>query len=155
MPFTDKAKIELKKVGLELVVRVAEHKRNIMLPPALAPYRPQGAKFDDGALTVTFERPAPAEDRVMRQRPEAALSEVRGDRRRRRGRPLDFECVDFCPICRTADVLRATMPEEFQEHWHALQKEMLLAMRSLLDHYIHHVETQRPSAAPVEDIPIE
>jgi arsenite-transporting ATPase len=61
VPFTDKAKIELKKVGLELVVRVAEHKRNIILPPALAPYRPQGAKFDDGALTVTFERPTPVE----------------------------------------------------------------------------------------------
>jgi arsenite-transporting ATPase len=61
VPFTDKGKIELKKVGLELVVRVAEHKRNIILPPALAPYRPQGAKFDDGALTVTFERPAPVE----------------------------------------------------------------------------------------------
>jgi arsenite-transporting ATPase len=61
VPFADKGKIELKKVGLELVVRVAEHKRNIILPPALAPYRPQGAKFDDGALTVTFERPAPVE----------------------------------------------------------------------------------------------
>jgi hypothetical protein len=70
-------------------------------------------------------------------------------------RSIDFECVDFCPICRTADVLRATMPEEFQEHWHAWQKEMLLAMRSLLDHYIHHVEAQRSGAAPVEDIPIE
>jgi arsenite/tail-anchored protein-transporting ATPase len=58
VPFADKGKIELKKVGLELVVRVAEHKRNIILPPALAPYRPQGAKFDDGALTVTFERQA-------------------------------------------------------------------------------------------------
>jgi hypothetical protein len=72
-----------------------------------------------------------------------------------RGRSIEFECVDFCPICRTADVLRATMPEEFQEHWHAWQKEMLLAMRSLLDHYIHHVEAQRSSAASVEDIPIE
>jgi arsenite-transporting ATPase len=61
VPFTDKAKIELKKVGLELVVRVAEHTRNIILPPALAPYRPHGAKFDNGALTVTFERPAPVE----------------------------------------------------------------------------------------------
>jgi hypothetical protein len=72
-----------------------------------------------------------------------------------RGRPIEPECVEFCPICRTADVLRATMPEEFQEHWHTLQRDALLAMRALLDHYIHHVESQRPSAAPVEDIPIE
>jgi arsenite-transporting ATPase len=56
VPFTEKAEIELKKVGLELVIRVAGHKRNIILPPALAPYRPRGARFDAGALTVTFER---------------------------------------------------------------------------------------------------
>jgi arsenite-transporting ATPase len=56
VPFTEKAEIELKKVGLELVVRVANHKRNIMLPPALASYRPREARFEGGALRVTFER---------------------------------------------------------------------------------------------------
>jgi arsenite-transporting ATPase len=56
MPFTEKAEIELKKVGLELVVRVAGHKRNIILPQALASFRPRGAKLDHGDLTVTFER---------------------------------------------------------------------------------------------------
>lgn len=73
---------------------------------------------------------------------------------RRRG-GVEFECVEFCPICRTADVLRATMPPEFQEHWHAWQREMLLAVRALLDHYIEHVESERRKTAPVEDIPIE
>ena len=68
---------------------------------------------------------------------------------------IEFQCVDFCPICRTADVLRATMPSEFQDHWHAWQREVLLAMRSLLDHYIEHVEAQRHRVVPVEDIPIE
>jgi hypothetical protein len=68
---------------------------------------------------------------------------------------IEFECVDFCPICRTADVLRATMPAEFQEHWRSWQRELLLAARSLLDHYIEHVETERRRATPVEDIPIE
>jgi hypothetical protein len=70
-------------------------------------------------------------------------------------RGMELECVDFCPICRTADVLRATMPAEFQEHWHAWQKEILLAMRTLLDHYIEHVETRRSTSVSVEDIPIE
>jgi arsenite-transporting ATPase len=60
VPFTEKAEIELKKVGLELVVRVAEHKRNIILPSALASYRPRGAKLEEGTLTVTFERPESA-----------------------------------------------------------------------------------------------
>jgi arsenite-transporting ATPase len=56
IPFTGKAEIELKKVGLELLVRVAHHKRNIMLPPALASYRPREASFEDGFLHVAFER---------------------------------------------------------------------------------------------------
>jgi arsenite-transporting ATPase len=58
VPFAEKGEIELKKVGLELVVRVAGQKRNIMLPSALASYRPRAAKLDAGALTVTFERSA-------------------------------------------------------------------------------------------------
>jgi arsenite-transporting ATPase len=58
LPFAEKGEIELKKVGLELIVKVAGQKRNIMLPSALASYRPRAAKLDDGALTVTFERSA-------------------------------------------------------------------------------------------------
>ena len=68
---------------------------------------------------------------------------------------VEHQCLEFCPICRTADVLRAAMPPEFQQHWQALQREGLLAARSLIDHYIHHLESHRPQGAPVEDIPIE
>src|SRR3954453_10793790 len=67
----------------------------------------------------------------------------------------ELQCVDFCPICRTADVLRVALPDEFQEHWHALQREGLLAARTLLDHYIQHLESRGPRAVNVEDIPIE
>jgi hypothetical protein len=73
----------------------------------------------------------------------------------RGGAGMEFQCLEFCPICRTADVVRATMPEEFREHWHTVQRESLLAMRALLDHYIRHLEQQRSSSVPVEDIPIE
>jgi arsenite-transporting ATPase len=55
-PFAEKADIELKKIALELVVRLGGHKRNIILPSALAAYRPREARFDDGVLTVRFER---------------------------------------------------------------------------------------------------
>jgi hypothetical protein len=47
------------------------------------------------------------------------------------------------------------MPAEFQDHWHAWQREALLAVRALLDHYIEHVDAGRRGAVPVEDIPIE
>jgi len=56
IPFVEKAQIELKKIGLELIVRVGPHKRNIILPSALAPYRPSEAKFADEALTIHFTR---------------------------------------------------------------------------------------------------
>jgi hypothetical protein len=71
------------------------------------------------------------------------------------GSGVEPQCLDFCPICRTADVLRATMPDEFRDHLHNLQREGLLAMRALLDHYIQHIERQRASSVPIEDIPIE
>jgi arsenite-transporting ATPase len=54
LPFVEKADISLKKIGLELIVRVDGHKRTIMLPPGLGEFRPTGAAFDDGALEVRF-----------------------------------------------------------------------------------------------------
>lgn len=73
-----------------------------------------------------------------------------GERRR-----IELECLEFCPVCRTADVLRATMPPELQSHWHAWQREALLAVRALLDHYIEHLESERQQVVAVEDIPVE
>jgi arsenite-transporting ATPase len=68
IPFVEKAEIQLKKVGLELIVRVGGHKRNIMLPTALASFRPREARFEDGGLVVRFEKDAadrePAEEPV-------------------------------------------------------------------------------------------
>jgi arsenite-transporting ATPase len=56
IPFAEKADIALKKIGMEVVVRVGAQKRTIMLPQALSAYRPSGARFEDGALNVTFEK---------------------------------------------------------------------------------------------------
>ena len=56
IPFVEKADVELKKIGLEVIVRVGTQKRTIILPPTMAAYRPRSAKFDDGALNVRFER---------------------------------------------------------------------------------------------------
>jgi hypothetical protein len=68
---------------------------------------------------------------------------------------VEPQCLDFCPICRTADVLRATMPEELRAHLHNMQREGLLALRAMLDHYIQHLERERARSMPIEDIPIE
>ena len=55
LPFAEKGDISLKKIGLELVVRVDGQKRTIILPPSLAPFRPASASFTDGALLVSFD----------------------------------------------------------------------------------------------------
>ena len=67
MPFVEKADIDLKKIGLDVVVRVGGQKRTIILPATMAAYRPRSAQFEDGALSVRFEKdengtgtPAPA-----------------------------------------------------------------------------------------------
>lgn len=56
LPFAEKGDVKLRKIGLEVVVRVGAQKRTIMLPPAMAAYDARGARFADGALEVTFER---------------------------------------------------------------------------------------------------
>ena len=56
LPFASRDEIDLKKVGLEVIVRVGAQKRTIMLPSALAGYETSGARFQDGALEVVFER---------------------------------------------------------------------------------------------------
>jgi len=54
LPFAGKGDVTLKKIGLELVVRVDGHKRTIMLPGALAGYKPSSASLSDGSLVVGF-----------------------------------------------------------------------------------------------------
>ena len=55
LPFARKGDVGLRKIGLELVVRVDGQKRTIVLPGALAGFRPTGAALKDGSLVVAFE----------------------------------------------------------------------------------------------------
>jgi arsenite-transporting ATPase len=55
LPFVAKGDVSLKKIGLELVVRVDGHKRTILLPGALAGFKPSSAALADGSLVVGFE----------------------------------------------------------------------------------------------------
>ncbi|MGI9095549.1 MAG: ArsA family ATPase, partial [Thermoleophilaceae bacterium] len=56
LPFAERGEIELKKIGLEVIVRVGAQKRTIILPPAMTAYDTSGARFEDGALEVYFAR---------------------------------------------------------------------------------------------------
>jgi arsenite-transporting ATPase len=62
LPFAERGDIDLKKIGLEVIVRVGGQKRTIILPPAMAPYSTTGARFEDGALEVFFARGEDGQD---------------------------------------------------------------------------------------------
>jgi hypothetical protein len=66
-----------------------------------------------------------------------------------------FECVDWCPICRTADVLRATAPPELRDQWQSVQREALLTTRALIDSYLERLDSEPDPGPRVQDIPIE
>src|SRR5215218_2182132 len=59
LPFVSRGDVSLKKIGLELVVRVDGHKRTIMLPGALAGFKPSSASLSDGSLVVGFTEQEP------------------------------------------------------------------------------------------------
>ncbi len=54
VPFAERSEVSLKQVGSELIVAAGREKRTLILPPALARKRSNGAKLRDGALEVTF-----------------------------------------------------------------------------------------------------
>jgi arsenite-transporting ATPase len=56
LPFAERGEIELKKIGLEVIVKVGGQKRTIILPPAMSAYATSGARFEEGALRIFFEK---------------------------------------------------------------------------------------------------
>jgi arsenite-transporting ATPase len=56
LPLARKEDLALKQVGLELIVSAPGQRRTIMLPASLAGYRCSGARFESGALEVSFQR---------------------------------------------------------------------------------------------------
>jgi arsenite-transporting ATPase len=54
LPFVHKAEIDLLKDGDELIIKVGNFKRNILLPHTLINYAVSGAKFEEGKLKISF-----------------------------------------------------------------------------------------------------
>jgi hypothetical protein len=61
---------------------------------------------------------------------------------------------DFTPLIAIVEALRRAVPHELQEQFNALQRELLLTLRALIDWYLERLD--KPELTPqVEDIPIE
>jgi hypothetical protein len=68
----------------------------------------------------------------------------------------DLRCVELCPICRAADVLRATAPDDIKDQWQVVQREALLTMKAAIDRYVERLDAEPARHEPrVQDIPID
>lgn len=56
LPYADKSSIDLYQATTDIVIKTGNFKRNIPLPNILRNYVVSGAKFDDGKLSIIFEK---------------------------------------------------------------------------------------------------
>ena len=54
LPGIPKEKVQLNKTGDELNIRIGNHRRNLVLPQALAALKPSGAKMEEDFLKIRF-----------------------------------------------------------------------------------------------------
>lgn len=59
LPGIPKEQIELNKTGDELNIRIGNHRRNLVLPQALAALQPSGAKMEEDYLKIRFVQGKP------------------------------------------------------------------------------------------------
>ncbi|MEZ5074070.1 MAG: hypothetical protein R2691_04450 [Solirubrobacterales bacterium] len=67
----------------------------------------------------------------------------------------DSRCLELCPICRGAEILRAAGGTELRGQLDDVGREMLLTLRSLIDHYLERLDQRPGPAGRVEHIPID
>ncbi len=92
--------------------------------------------------------PRTRDDEWMRRAAEAIADGSVLEAIREHAESDETRCLEWCPICRTADLLRANATPELREQWTALQREGLLAFRTLIDHYLNRTEGPAGSALP-------
>jgi hypothetical protein len=67
----------------------------------------------------------------------------------------DPRCLELCPICRGAEILRAAGGTELRGQLDDVGREALLTLRSLVDHYLERLDTRPRPDERVERIPID
>ena len=58
-----------------------------------------------------------------------------GPREGVRDHQVASQCVEWCPICRTMDVVHESTTPEVREQWQAVQHEALLTLGAIVEHY--------------------
>ena len=167
LPFAAKGELTLKKIGLELVVGVGAQRRTIMLPPPLAAMRPVRRavrrRSAGGELRWTLTRPGrcssswngpPPQRRDWWPRPLGARRpgcHPPAGRRPATGEPPPRELELLTGLLGT---MRELVPEELAQGLSEALRELLLAIRALIDWYLERAEQRAAEPPEVEDIPI-
>lgn len=87
--------------------------------------------------------------------PEAAWNALRETLGAGTGGEIPHRCLDLCPICRGAELLRAAGPPELRDQIAELQRETLLTVKALIEHYLERLEQPGEPQERVEQIPID
>jgi len=66
----------------------------------------------------------------------------------------EHRCLELCPICRGAELLRAGAAPELRGGIDDVGREALLTLRALIDHYLERAD-RTPRGPEVEEIPID
>ena len=67
----------------------------------------------------------------------------------------DPRCLELCPICRGAEILRGAGGPELRGQLDDVGREALLTLRSLVDHYLERIDQRPNDGDRVERIPID
>jgi hypothetical protein len=70
------------------------------------------------------------------------------------------ECLDWCPICRGAELLRAAVPPELQAQFQTVQRDALLMAQAMIAAQLermraHQAQRQQQDHPPDEDPDVE
>lgn len=67
----------------------------------------------------------------------------------------ELRCLELCPICRGAELLRSGSAPALRGQLDDVGREALLTLRSLIDHYLESGGGGADGAQRVEEIPID
>jgi poly-gamma-glutamate capsule biosynthesis protein CapA/YwtB (metallophosphatase superfamily) len=117
------------------------------------PNQPGQSPPPDDPLTELRERLARTQEAAERLA-EAATGARRSPPPAGWQAPRDPGDSELRAVATLADALRGLVPADLQEQIGALVRELLLAIRALIDYLVDRLERRRSTPVEVEDIPI-
>lgn len=68
----------------------------------------------------------------------------------------EHQCLDWCPICRGADLLRTAVPPELQEQFQIVQRDALLFAQAMIQAHLERLQREgRDDDPDISSIPID